>query len=159
MRFVELLVPATVVLAMTSGGSPAHTEVRIGFAGAITGPWAWGTEQHQRGAAKAVADLNAAGGVLNQSVVMITADDHCDGEQAVAAANKLVAAGVVFVARHICSGASLPASEVYTAAGLLMISPGSTNPHLTERGFGNVFRVVGRDDAQGEMAAEYLAKH
>ena len=90
---------------------------------------------------------------------MIIGDDACDGEQAVALANKFVSDGVVFVAGHPCSEASIAASPVYAAAGILMISPVSTNPTLTERGLTNVFRVVGRDDVQGIMAGNYLADH
>ena len=56
----------------------------------------------------AVADLNARGGVLGEQIEMITADDYCDGDQAVAAANKLVADGVVAVFGHQCSGAAIP---------------------------------------------------
>ena len=108
----------------------------------MTGKDAWFGEQMQRGAALAVADLNAAGGVLGQQVQLITADDFCDPEQAVAAAKKLVSDGVIFVVGHYCSGASIPASEIYEAAGVLMISPASSNPMLTELGRANVFRVV-----------------
>ena len=88
----------------------------------------------ERGAALAVADINAAGGVLGQQVQLITVDDFCDPEQAVAAAKKLVSDGVIFVVGHYCSGASIPASEIYEAAGVLMISPASSNPMLTELG-------------------------
>ena len=70
-----------------------------------------------------MADLNAAGGVLGQQVELITVDDFCDPEQAVALARKLVSDGVVFVAGHFCSGASIPASEIYEEAEILMISP------------------------------------
>jgi branched-chain amino acid transport system substrate-binding protein len=77
----------------------------------------------------------------------------------VAAAAKLVSHGVVFVAGHFCSGASIPASEVYHAAGVLMISPGSSNPLLTELGRANVFRVENRDDRVGRLIADYLADH
>jgi branched-chain amino acid transport system substrate-binding protein len=133
--------------------------VLIGAAGPITGQLAWIGEQMQRGAEMAVADINAAGGVRGQQVQVITADDFCDPKQAVAAAQKLVGAGVVFVVGHVCSGASIPASAVYEAAGVLQISPASTNPLLTEQGRANVFRVVGRDDAQGIVAGNYLADH
>ncbi|MFD2053924.1 branched-chain amino acid ABC transporter substrate-binding protein [Mesorhizobium calcicola] len=138
---------------------PARAEVQIGAAGPVTGPLAWIGEQMQRGAEMAVADINAAGGVLGQQVRLITVDDFCDPEQAVAAAQKLVADGVVLVVGHYCSGASIPASKVYEAAGILQISPGSTNPLLTEQGRTNVFRVIGRDDAQGVVAGNYLADH
>jgi branched-chain amino acid transport system substrate-binding protein len=63
---------------------------------------------------------------------------------------------VRFVAGHFCSGSSIPASRVYQERGVLMISPASTNPQLTEQGFRNVFRVVGRDDEQGAFAADYI---
>jgi branched-chain amino acid transport system substrate-binding protein len=106
-----------------------------------------------------VADINAAGGVLSQQMRLITVDDFCDPGQAVAAAQKLVADGVVLVVGHYCSGASIPASKVYEAAGVLQISPGSTNPLLTEQGRTNVFRIIGRDDAQGVVAGNYLADH
>jgi branched-chain amino acid transport system substrate-binding protein len=137
---------------------PAHAEVRIGFAAALTGPMAWAGGATLEGAEAAVADLNARGGVLGEQIEMITADDYCDGEQAVAAANKLVAAGVVAVFGHMCSGAAIPASKIYSDAGLLMISNFATNPMLTEQGFRNVFRVVGRDDLQGRIAGDLLAE-
>ena len=79
--------------------------------------------------------------------------------QAVAAAQKLVNDGVVFVVGHYCSGASIAASKVYETAGILQISPASTNPLLTEQGRPNVFRVIGRDDIQGQVAGRYLADH
>lgn len=137
----------------------AHADVLIGVSAAMTGRLAWIGEQGQRGAEMAVADLNATGGVLGQQVRLITVDDFCDPEQAVVAAEKLVADGAVFVVGHYCSGASIPASKVYEAAGVLQISPGSTNPLLTEQGRDNVFRVIGRDDAQGVVAGSYLADH
>ncbi len=112
----------------------------------------------QRGAELAVRDVNVDGGVLGQKVRLVIADDFCDPEQATAAARKLVADGVVFVVGHYCSGASIPASEIYAAAGVLQISPGSTNPRLTELGHANVFRVIGRDDAQGAVAGAFLAE-
>src|SRR5918996_3273344 len=78
---------------------------------------------------------------------------------AVVAAKKLVSDGAIFVDGHYCSGASIPASAVYEAAGVLMISPASTNPTLTELGRANVFRVLNRDDANGGLIGNYLADH
>jgi branched-chain amino acid transport system substrate-binding protein len=138
---------------------PSRADVLIGAAGSMTGRDIWVGEQMQRGTEMAAADINAAGGVLGQQVRLIIADDFCDPEQAVAAAQKLAGDGVVFVVGHYCSGASIPASAVYEAAGVLQISPASTNPLLTEQGRANVFRVIGRDDAQGIVAGNYLADH
>jgi branched-chain amino acid transport system substrate-binding protein len=66
---------------------------------------------------------------------------------------------VIFVVGHYCSHSSIPASEIYEAAGVLMISPTSSNPLLTELGRANVFRVQTRDDAVGIVAGNYLADH
>ena len=118
---------AIVVLAAALG-APARADILIGLGAPMTGKDAWFGEQLERGATLAVTDLNAAGGVLGQKVQLITADDFCDPEQAVAAARKLVSDGVIFVDGHYCSGASIPASEVYAAAGVLMICPISTDP-------------------------------
>jgi branched-chain amino acid transport system substrate-binding protein len=105
----------------------------------------------------AVAELNQAGGLLGQSVEVIAVDDYCEAEQGAAAARKLIADGVAFVAGHLCSGAAIPASELYHEAGIIMISGSATNPKLTEHGFSNVFRVVNRDSEQARLAGDYLA--
>jgi branched-chain amino acid transport system substrate-binding protein len=125
----------------------------------MTGANAWFGEQFQRGAEGAVADLNANGGILGEQVRLTSADDFCDPEQAVAAAKKLVSDGVLLVIGHMCSHSSIPASEIYAAAGVVMISPGSTNPLLTEQGRANVFRVLNRDDTNGVVIGDYLADH
>ena len=147
-----------VALAAAFGALPGHAEVRIGLAVPLTGPMAWAGGRVEEGAKVAIADLNARGGVLGEQIEMIAADDYCDGEQAIAAANKLVAAGVAAIFGHPCSGAAIPASRIYADAGLLMISNRATNPKLTEQGLRNVFRVVGRDDLQGRIAGDLLAE-
>jgi branched-chain amino acid transport system substrate-binding protein len=157
MRLARLIVPAAIGLA-TATAAPARAEVLIGLAAPLTGPMGWAGGETERGAKLAVADLNAKGGLLGEQIEMITADDYCDGEQAVAAANKLVADGVVAVFGHQCSGAAIPASKIYAAAAVLMISNFATNPELTEQGLQNVARVVGRDDVQGKMGADLLAE-
>jgi branched-chain amino acid transport system substrate-binding protein len=152
----RLLVISALLMAVLSRHG-AGAEVLIGMAGPMTGKNAWFGEQMQRGAELAVADLNATGGVLGEQVRLITADDFCDPEQAVAAATKLVSDGAMLVAGHFCSHSSIAASAIYEVAGVLQISPVSSNPMLTELGRANVFRVVYRDDAVGIMAGNYLA--
>ncbi len=136
----------------------AAAEVLIAVAAPMTGARAWSGEQSRRGAELAVDDLNAAGGVLGQRVRLILGDDAADAQQAEAVARKLVADGVVFVAGHRSSDASLAALPIYAEAGVIQISPSSTNPLLTEQNVSSVFRVCGRDDRQGVVAAEYLAR-
>ena len=154
------ILPLCVALAAAFGtASLVRAEIVIGVPVPMTGGMAWIGEQGERGAALAIAELNAAGGVLGEPVRALVVDDFCEGDQAVAAAKKLVAEEVALVAGHLCSGAALPASKVYQEAGILMISPTATNPALTEQGLANVFRMSGRDTLQGTMAAEYLAEH
>ena len=136
------LIGAAIVAAAPRLGSAAAADIRIGIAGPMTGERAWYGEQMQRGAELAVADINAAGGVLGQEVQFVTVDDSCDPRQAVAAAQHLISQDVIFVVGHFCSGASIAASEVYEAAGVLQISPASSNPVLTESDRANVFRIV-----------------
>ena len=143
--------------ASTLIAGTAHAEITIAVAGPMTGQYASFGEQMQRGAEMAVADINAAGGVLGQQLKLNIGDDACDPKQAVAVANKFASDGVSFVAGHFCSGSSIPASAVYEEEGIVQISPASTNPKLTEEGGDNVFRTCGRDDQQGLVAGNFLA--
>src|SRR5918996_1460400 len=138
---------------------PVAADVTIGFANPLSGPHAATGGRNRAAVAQAVEDLNARGGVLGQPVRLVEADDACGLEQAVAAARKLVAAGARFVVGHLCSHSSLLAAGIYEAHDVVMISPGSTHPRLTEEGRRNVFRLIGRDDRQGAMAGDFLARH
>jgi branched-chain amino acid transport system substrate-binding protein len=152
--FIKSLLATSAVIAL--GVGTAQAEIVIATAGPMTGQYAVFGEQMQKGAEQAVKDINAAGGVLGEQLVLEVGDDACDPKQAVAVANQMVNAGIVFMAGHFCSGSSIPASQVYNEEGILQISPASTNPQLTEQGFDNVFRTCGRDDQQGFVAANYV---
>jgi branched-chain amino acid transport system substrate-binding protein len=156
MKRTLLRFAATAVFAVMVASS-AGAEILIGMAGALTGPNAYQGEQQQQGVEMAIADINAAGGVLGQQLRLISVDDACDSGQAIAAAHKLVAEKVSFVVGHQCSGASVAAAGVYDRAGVVQMTPASTNPRLTEEGRTNVFRICGRDDQQGAIAGTYLA--
>jgi branched-chain amino acid transport system substrate-binding protein len=150
---------ALAVIVASVLSSPVAADIAIGFANPLSGPYAaWGN-RNRVAVALAVEDLNADGGVLGQKVRLVEADDVCGLEQAVVAARRLVDAGVRFVAGHLCSHSSLMAAGVYETFGILMISPDSTHPRLTEEGRRNVFRLVGRDDRQGTLAGDFLARN
>ena len=155
-----LVIPLAISIAtaVAAAAPEAAAEIRIATVAPMTGDYAWAGERYQRGAGLAVADLNARGGVLGQQVELIVGDDFCEAEQAVAVARKLASDGVVFVAGHWCSHASIAASAIYEEAGILEIAPGSASGKLTDQGRPNVFRVCGRDDRQGEMVAEHLVE-
>jgi branched-chain amino acid transport system substrate-binding protein len=137
----------------------AQAEIRIATASPLTGRLGWLGEQYQRGAELAVEDLNARGGVLGQPVELIAGDTFGDPEQAIALAKALIARQVVFVAGPAASEAAIAAAPVLEEAKIIAISPSASNPKLTESGWRNVFRVFGRDDRQGGVAAAYLADH
>ena len=158
MRKCVFAAAAAAVLSGGLAGGAAAEDLLIGTAGSVTGQYAIFGEQMTRGAEMAVADINAAGGVLGNRLVLEIGDDACEAKQAVAVANQMVNKGVAFVAGHFCSSTSIPASEVYYEEGILQISPASTNPLLTEQGYENVFRTCGRDDQQGLVAGNFLAR-
>jgi branched-chain amino acid transport system substrate-binding protein len=141
------------------GGSGNADEIVVAVVGPMTGQQATFGAQMKAGVVQAVADVNEAGGVLGKKLKLEIGDDACDPKQAVAVANKMVGKGVKLVVGHFCSGSSIPASKVYTEENIIQISPGSTNPKLTDEGGYNVFRTCGRDDQQGEVAGNYIAKH
>jgi branched-chain amino acid transport system substrate-binding protein len=155
----KLLLGTVALGAALTFASAASAQVRVGVAGPITGPNAAFGAQLKNGAEQAAEDINAAGGILGQRVVISVGDDRSDPKEGVSVANKFVADGIKFVVGHFNSGVSIPASEVYAENGIVSITPASTNPRLTERGLWNVFRTCGRDDQQGAVAADYIVKN
>ena len=140
------------------GSVAAKADVIVASAGPMSGQYASFGAQLKAGADMWAKDVNAKGGILGEKVKLVIGDDACDPKQAVAVANKFASQGVTYVAGHFCSGSSIPASKVYTEEGIIQVSPASTNPKFTDEGGPNVFRVCGRDDQQGEVAGNFLAK-
>src|SRR5262245_36552354 len=136
----------------------AAAQIKIGVGGPMTGGAAAFGAQLRQGVEQAVADMNAKGGILGQKIELYIGDDRADPREGVSAANKFVADGVKFVVGHFNSGVTIPASDVYQENGMLVITPGATNPRVTDRGLWNVFRVCGRDDQQGTLAGAIIAQ-
>ncbi len=141
-----------------AGCNSSSNDIVVGVAGPMTGGEASFGAQLKNGAELAVADINAAGGVLGKKLKLEIGDDACDPKQARQVAEKMGSLKVAFVGGHFCSSSSIPASEAYAESGVLQITPASTNPTFTDRGLWNTFRVCGRDDQQGLVAGSYLAK-
>ena len=112
----------------------ARADIVIGVAGPFTGPNATYGDQYWHGATQAAEDINAAGGINGEKIKLVQGDDACEPKQAVAVANRLV----------------------YSDAGIIAITPGSTNPLITERGMSDMFRMCGRDDQQGQVASDFI---
>ncbi|KDD70029.1 branched-chain amino acid transport system substrate-binding protein [Pseudomonas sp. BT76 TE3572] len=134
----------------------AQADVKIGVAGPMTGANAAFGEQYMKGAQAAADAVNAAGGVNGEKIVLVKGDDACEPKQAVTVAKDLTNQKVAGVVGHFCSSSTIPASEIYDEAGIIAITPGSTNPQVTERGLAAMFRMCGRDDQQGIVAGDYI---
>lgn len=145
-------------LSLALGGT-ALAQIKMGVTGPFTGPNAAFGAQIKNGVEQAVADINAAGGILGQKIELVYGDDASDPKQGVSVANKFAGDKVKFVAGPFNSGVTIPASEVYQENGILQITPAATNPKVTERGMWNIFRTCGRDDQQGAVAGQYILKH
>jgi branched-chain amino acid transport system substrate-binding protein len=143
--------------AMAVAGS-AQADIKFGMTGPLTGPNAAFGAQLKNGVEQAVEDINAAGGILGQKIVLTYGDDVSDPKQGVSIANKFAGEGVKFVIGPFNSGVTMPSSEVYQENGILEITPSATNPKITERGMWTIFRTCGRDDQQGAVAAAYILK-
>lgn len=159
---ISSAVSAVLVLglaALTLPGCPAKegSTIRIGVAGPITGGQAKNGEDLTDGTTMAIEEWNARGGVLGKQVEMVVRDDMADPKLAPTAAGQLVDQKVAGVVGHFNSGSTLPASEIYNNAGIVSITPASTNEEVTDRRLPLVFRVCGRDDQQAPAAANYIA--
>jgi len=125
--------------------------VKIGLLNPLTGPIAVYAPPFTWAAQAAIDDLNAMGGDFE----LIEADSGCDGTVAGAAAQSLVDAGVVGVAGAACSGASIGANAVLSAAGIVQVSYASTSPALSDVGaYPSFYRVVPSDAGVRELCDE-----
>lgn len=136
--------------------------VKIGHGAPLTGGIAHLGKDNENGARLAIEEINAAGLEINGKKVtleLVAEDDAGDPKTGTAVAQKLVDAGVVGVVGHLNSGVSIPASAIYNKAGIVQITPSSTNPDYTKQGFNNTFRVVATDAQQGPALANYATKN
>jgi branched-chain amino acid transport system substrate-binding protein len=152
--------PAPAPKADTAKEAAAVT-VKIGSASPLTGPQAHIGIDIRNGVQLAIDDANAAGieiGGRKVKFELLAEDDEANPTKATTVAQKMVDAGVVAVVGHFNSGASIPASKIYSDAGIPQISPASTNPKYTQQGFKTTFRVVTHDDQQGPTLGRFAVE-
>lgn len=137
----------------------ARADITFAVVGGMNGPFKQIGSWFRNGAQGAVDEINQTGGLLGQKVTFIVRDDECDGGKAVEIAKELALEKVPFVMGHLCSDASIAASEIYEKSGIIEISPSSTNPRYTDRNLANVFRTTGRDDMQGFVISEQILRN
>src|SRR5262245_16558757 len=146
--------------AKTAAAPPPSITIMIGHVAPLTGGIAHLGKDNENGARLAIEEANAAKITIDgkeAKFVLVAEDDQADPKVGTTVAQKLVDAKVAGVVGHLNSGTSIPASPIYSQAGIPVISGSATNPKLTEQGFKTQFRVVGRDDQQGPAVASFLA--
>ena len=150
---------AGVAAAAMLAASPALAEVKIGSLGAITGPIVSLVKEINLAEQAAVDEINAAGGINGDQVKLVFGDTGCNSQTAVDAANKLVnIEQVIGIAGALCSGATIPAaSNVAVPAGVVMISPASTSPEITDlKDNDYLYRTAPSDAFQGGVLAKLV---
>ena len=154
---------AAVVLAACGKKDAASdaTVIKIGHVGPVSGAIAHLGKDNENGARMAIEELNAAGLKIGDKAVkfeLLAEDDAADPKQGTAAAQKLVDAKVNGVIGHLNSGTTIPASQLYNAAGIPQISPSATNPKYTRQGYAGAFRVVADDVHLGGTLGKYAVE-
>jgi len=156
---LSLKLTAVATLAALSTLAVAQEQVvKIGHVGPLSGAIAHLGKDNEYGARLAIEELNAKGVSINGKKVkleLVAEDDASDPKQGTAAAQKLVDAKVSGVIGHLNSGTTIPASKIYSDAGIPQISPSSTNPKYTRQGFKTAFRVVADDVHLGGTLGRY----
>ncbi|NDA93990.1 MAG: branched-chain amino acid ABC transporter substrate-binding protein [Betaproteobacteria bacterium] len=135
--------------------------VRLGHVAPTSGGIAHLGKDNENGARLAVEELNAKGITIGGKKIkfeLLAEDDAADPKQGTAAAQKLVDSKVVGVIGHLNSGTSIPASKIYSDAGIPQISPSATNPRFTRQGYKTTFRVVADDVHLGGTLGKYAVK-
>jgi branched-chain amino acid transport system substrate-binding protein len=158
---LKLNVVAAAVVALSAGFASAQTVVTIAHVGPTSGAIAHLGKDNENGAKMAVEELNAAGVTIGGAKVtlkLMTEDDAADPKQGTAVAQKLADAKVSGVVGHLNSGTTIPASRIYSDAGIPQVSPSATNPKYTRQGFKTAFRMVADDVHLGSTLGKYAVK-
>jgi len=161
MQFKLNLVAAAAAMVFAGTVSAQDMVVKIGHVAPTSGGIAHLGKDNENGARMAIDELNAKGvtiGGKKAKFELVAEDDAGDPKQGTAVANKLVDAKVNGVVGHLNSGTSIPASKLYSDAGIPQISPSATNPKFTRQGFKTTFRVVADDVHLGGTLGRYAVK-
>lgn len=138
-----------------AGGADAGETIKVGEFACLTGQNASFGQSSHNGTIMAIDEINAAGGVLDKKIQLITEDNQSKGGETAIVVEKLIARDkVVAVLGEVASSRSLEAAPIAQEAEIPMISPASTNPAVTETG-DYVFRVCFIDPFQGTVMAKF----
>ena len=147
---------ATEAPAASSGGGAAGGTIKVATQSPLSGGQSAIGVDIKNGAELAITQLKGPLEAMGFKVELAPYDDQANPDQGVNNAKQIVAdPAILCVVGHYNSGVQIPSSEEYHNAGLANVSPANTNPKVTDRGYKEVSRIVGRDDVQGVVAAQF----
>src|SRR6266702_1350047 len=161
-RFLAASLAACGALLIAACGSGSNNAgetgpIKVGITGPFTGAYAEPGIAIRNAGELAIADINAAGGINGRKLEAANADDACDAQQGVQAAQKLLTQKIIAIVGGYCSGASIPESDTLHRNGdLPFITAASSNPKFTDQGYANVLRMLCRDDAEAPAAVRFM---
>jgi branched-chain amino acid transport system substrate-binding protein len=145
------------VSVLMSSGALAADTIKIAVAGPFTGALTQYGTMVKEGVDTAIEQINAGGGVLGKQLQAVTIDDGCEPKQGPVVANRVVNDEIHYVVGHVCSGATIAATNIYNSEGVVMVTPSATSPAVTDgKNYDMIFRTIGRDDQQGPAAARFI---
>ncbi len=153
--------PIAAALGLAAGMVMSHASLADTIKIAIAGPFTGALTQYgtmvKEGVDTAIETINANGGVLGKELEAVVVDDACEPKQGPVVANRIVNDGINYVVGHVCSGATIAATNIYNEEGVVMVTASATAPAVTDgKGYDFIFRTIGRDDQQGPAAAEFI---
>jgi len=141
------------------GNQPAAGDtIKIGLPLPMTGSEATYGKDMENAIKLAVDEINAKGGINGKKIETVTGDDACDPQQATAAANKLVSAGVVAVVGGYCSGAVVPTLTIYNEKNIPYVVTAANSSKIAQQNPGNTFEINGTAVHQTQKAVELFKK-
>ena len=153
-----MVVAAGLTLGLCGAVGAADKAIKIATQSPLSGDQSVIGVDIKRGAELALAQLGGPLKEMGFEVALAPFDDQANPDTGVANAKRIVSdPAILAVVGHYNSGVQIPSSEVYHSAGLCNVSPANTNPKVTSRGYLEVNRIVGRDDVQGVVGADYAA--
>lgn len=161
-RFLRWTPLAAAILLIVGCGDKPQSDgselVRIGQVSPLTGPQAHLGRDNDNGARLALDEINAQGLTIGGKKIKLalkSEDDGADPKTATTVAQKLVDEGVVGVIGHLNSGATIPASKIYSDNGIPQISPSATAVAYTAAGYKTAYRLMTNDAQQGSVLGNY----
>ena len=156
-RITPLAAALGLAAGMMSTTSAYADTIKFAIAGPFTGALTQYGEMVKQGVDTAIEQINADGGVLGKKIEVVLMDDACEPKQGPVVANRVVNDEIGYVIGHVCSGATIAATDIYNDEGVIMISPSATAPAVTDgKNYETIFRTIGRDDQQGPAAAKMI---